>query len=978
MNSSNSQETLPAPGAETLRTATPSSAIARGQQLARYVVIEEIGRGSMGVVYAAYDPKLDRKVALKALLGGDAARLLREAQALARLSHPNVVAVHDVGVDEGRVFLAMEFVDGSTVDQWLQQQTRDWQSIVDVFIAAARGLAAAHAARIVHRDFKPANAMMTASGVVKVTDFGLARDAGDPTRGTEDSEGELPGQLDIQLTASGAMVGTPLFMSPEQHGGERATEASDQFSLCCALYQAVYRQRPVEAEDLNALRASVILGELRPPPPTPGVPAVLGRVVMRGLSVQPADRFPSMNALIAELTRLRARRQRRFVTAGALVLGGALSAAVVLRASAPTPCDGVDRIPAWTAASRAQIAQAFAAVDSQYATAAGEHVLPALDDYVERWGTLRREACHTAHATTVRIEPPVELRIACLERRRDAVSVAVEVMMNADEQVAADASHLVERLPALELCADPDVALLDAQPASPQTRTAVARLRVRMRRAEAMRFAGDSRRSLATLTTLLDEALDLGYDPLIAEIRLSRAAAMENVGQLPESGAEAEAAYIAASISGARLLATKAISMLIVLHAEGLSDPGRGKTWVRLGEGWVPQLSDHPWYSAQVVGSLAIYASRHRDYDKALDYAHRAIATAEQTGSFELITRSKTNLAVVLNRAGRLQESIDTFEEVRREQSERLGEDHPEVANTLVRLTAVYEGIGRYDEGLRAGEWAVEIREHHRYDPLHLGHALQNVANSYYSQNRQQEAYAAAVRSMDEFDRVIEGDHRFVAIGLNNLGNYADILGRGQEAIDYYERAIAMRRRLGEDPGDLIAPLTNLATTYGSHGNKERGLQVLQDAWALAQSELPAGHPTRAFVEAVLGEALRSMGRYDEAYLHLTTALPLLEAKLDARAEIIVSTLQSLAKTQRERGEPLLAIATFQRALDGDDLTPAERGRGLFYLSKAQWDAGRHSQARASATEAAAALEEAGKADDMAQVQQWLREHADR
>ena len=236
-----------------------------GARIGRYVVIESVGSGAMGVVYGAYDPELDRKIALKLLKPGQGAkekaraRLLREAQAMARLAHPNVVAVHDVGVFEDQVFLAMEFLGGGTIKSWLGDKPRSWREILAVFIAAGRGLVAAHAAGIVHRDYKPDNVLLDKEGRPRVVDFGIARQAEqvegavDDDGDGEDARGDLvktlregggaPAAL-LTLTKTGAVVGTPAYMAPEQFMGERGDDRSDQFSFCVALYEALYGERP--------------------------------------------------------------------------------------------------------------------------------------------------------------------------------------------------------------------------------------------------------------------------------------------------------------------------------------------------------------------------------------------------------------------------------------------------------------------------------------------------------------------------------------------------------------------------------------------------------------------------------------------------------------------------------------------------------------------------------------------------------------
>ena len=293
----------------------------------------------MGVVYGAYDPELDRKVALKLIKPGQGgakdtarARLLREAKAIARLQHPNVVAVHDVGVFEDQVFLAMEFVAGGTIKSWLAEKTRSWREILDVFIAAGRGLAAAHAAGLVHRDFKPDNVLLDKEGRPRVVDFGIARQAG----GGDELEGETADVAEdaaatlqdtsgrhalATLTKTGTWVGTPAYMAPEQFLGERGDEKSDQFSFCVALYEALYGERPFAGDDMLSISVNVTTEQLRPLPKDRGVPNWVRRVILRGLKVDGAGRWDSMAALIRALENDPAvNLRRRLVTGGSAVL----------------------------------------------------------------------------------------------------------------------------------------------------------------------------------------------------------------------------------------------------------------------------------------------------------------------------------------------------------------------------------------------------------------------------------------------------------------------------------------------------------------------------------------------------------------------------------------------------------------------------------------------------------------------------------
>ncbi|HEY7372549.1 MAG TPA: protein kinase, partial [Polyangia bacterium] len=222
-------------------------AVPPGSHIDRYQILGAIGRGGMGEVYAAYHPDLDRRIALKVVrgAGGESAqrrvRLLREARAIARLSHPNVITVHDAGTVGDRVYIAMEFVEGDTVDVWRRTEPRGWREVLDVFVAAGRGLAAAHAAGVVHRDFKPQNVMVGRDGLVRVMDFGLARLAEEPADaapGADDALEERP-VTTTTVTKTGAVIGTLAYMAPEQFHRERIDARADQFSFCVALHEAI-------------------------------------------------------------------------------------------------------------------------------------------------------------------------------------------------------------------------------------------------------------------------------------------------------------------------------------------------------------------------------------------------------------------------------------------------------------------------------------------------------------------------------------------------------------------------------------------------------------------------------------------------------------------------------------------------------------------------------------------------------------------
>ncbi|MFP2909932.1 serine/threonine-protein kinase, partial [Pyxidicoccus sp. 3LFB2] len=337
-------------------------------RVGRYVLLSRLGRGGMGEVFEAFDPELRRTVAIKVLherqLPGEsrdtrALRLMREAQAMARLSHPHVLTVHDVGTHEGRVFLAMAKVDGGNMRQWLKKARRPLRQVLPICVAMGRGLAAAHAAGLVHRDFKPDNVLLGTEGGVFVTDFGIARDSDASEDATLPVPEALPSGEEAPLTATGAMVGTPAYMAPEQYAGRPADARSDQFSYCVSVYEALTGQRPFEEGTLRRMAVTLLdtarakdgaLVAERPelaPPPHPHVPGWVYRLLVRGLSVSPEARFASMDALLEALGSDPSTARRKWLGRGAAVLGGvALAAGVAVTVEKPQakPCTGAPQV----------------------------------------------------------------------------------------------------------------------------------------------------------------------------------------------------------------------------------------------------------------------------------------------------------------------------------------------------------------------------------------------------------------------------------------------------------------------------------------------------------------------------------------------------------------------------------------------------------------------------------------------------------
>ncbi|MFP2932474.1 serine/threonine-protein kinase [Pyxidicoccus sp. 3LG] len=467
-------------------------------QVGRYFLLKRLGEGGMGVVYAAYDPDLDRKVALK-LLHADRrtdteearARLLREAQAMARVSHPNVIPVFDVDVWGDRVFLAMELVDGGTLSSWVKEGQRSWREVLEAFLSAGRGLQAAHEAGLVHRDFKPANVLVSRAGRVFVTDFGLARPVGALPREALAPEGEssfLPAErrmLETPLTEAGNIIGTPSYMSPEQFRGDDLDPRSDQFSFCVALYWALYRQRPFEPSKMEAYASSLkarpqagteateplqVTAPLereapRPSPPPvliqepprdAKVPAWVRQAVLRGLSLDPAGRFASMTELLGALSQEhRVSRRRRWLTAaGTVSVGVALVGGVLYQQSRVCAAAGARMDEVWSSQERQRVEAAFLATGKPFAQELAGKVTRVLDGYADAWKRQSTEACEATHVHGVQTEELLTRRTVCLARRSKDLRATVALLSSADAALVEKSLDAVHALPALHECED--------------------------------------------------------------------------------------------------------------------------------------------------------------------------------------------------------------------------------------------------------------------------------------------------------------------------------------------------------------------------------------------------------------------------------------------------------------------------------------------------------------------------------------------
>lgn len=779
-------------------SAAPPAGLGRGAFLGRYLVLDLVGRGGMGEVYVAYDPELNRKVALKVLRHdrparpGDPlrARLLREARAAARLVHPNLVTLYDVGAVGERVFLTMELVDGVDLSAWRRAGPRSWRDVLRVFRDAGRGLAAAHRAGLVHRDFKPGNVMVARDGRVVVLDFGLARDAGPqppPAAGPGAEDGSGP-------PAETGGRGTPAYMAPEQFRDAAVGPPADQFSFCAALYEALYGEPPYPGDTREGRRQSVERGAVREAPAGARVPGWVRRAVLRGLSPDPAARFATMDDLLAALARDPALRRRRWATAAALAgvaVAGVAAWGRVERRQALL-CTGAERKLAglWDDARRGEVRAGLARAGGSHARQTWGHVEPLLDGYARQWVAAHTEACEATHRRGEQSAQMLDLRMACLEGRRREIRAVTDLMARADAPVARNAVALAAGLSGLAACADPRALLAVAPPPDdPATLARLDEVRSWLAEGKALETSGKYGEAFALSERAVHAADALGYRPLAAEARLALAPTHARLGRAEAMRETLLDAAAVAQASGHDAALARAFNYLILVsHLTG--DPGAAHVWARLAGSTLERLGGHDEIAAEREGFLGMVANQEQRPLVAVEHFRRHLALMARAGSKRPLHPVYQNIGVSLIKAGRYREAEAQFERGLRELERTFGRDHPDVAGALFNLGRLHQEQG------------------------HTAAAI-----GYFR------------RSLDLYERW-RWPGREPAFPLTGLGQTLIDAGRAAEALPPLERAVRLREGGAEDPAGLALSRFHLARALwlAAGGDRSRARRLARAA----------------------------------------------------------------------------------------------------------------------------------------------------
>ena len=548
-------------------------------KIGRFVLLDRIGSGGMGTVYAAHDAELDRKVAVK-LLHNDShvethRRIVREAQAMAKLSHPNVAQVYEVGEHGGRTFLAMELVEGVALRDWQSAAQRSWRAVLSVYIEAGRGLRAAHEEGLVHRDFKPDNVIVAADGRPRVLDFGLARSEAEVTVSAEGLSSSEASALTTPLTRTGAVMGTPAYMAPEQFLGEIADARSDQFSFCVSLWEALHGERPFEGNTPATLRKRVLGGGVRSPPKGSNVPGWIRAVLMRGLARDADARFGSMTELLHALDRDPTRRRRRALGLAGV---GLLAATVVggqrwQRARTVAACEqeGASIAEVWNAEAETAVRSGLEGTGLSFASVTADKAIPWLANAAQTWQDTRTDACIRSRIDETLPSADARRVQWCLEDHRQELEIVIERLSEPNEQLVERAVTTAAKLAPASRCVDPKIMPNLPEPPADEGRDAVRALSAEVARLAAQRGGTESEAEAAA-----GEAETLGWLPL--QIRAGLAVAQR------EKPIEAEARLLTAYSAAAKaehwdLAADVALELARVVGVN-LGKPELGQVWV--------------------------------------------------------------------------------------------------------------------------------------------------------------------------------------------------------------------------------------------------------------------------------------------------------------------------------------------------------------------------------------------------------------
>ncbi len=864
-------------------------------RIGRFFVLRRIGAGGMGRVFLGYDEELGRKLAIK-LLHGDAdrevrARLLREAQALARLSHPHVVTIYEVGEEADGIYLAMEYVEGETLRRWVQEEPRSSSSILAQYLQAGHGLAAAHRTGILHRDFKPDNAIVGRDGRVRVLDFGLARSERALAQSEDACEARTThdmGDLNVQMTVVGRVVGTPAYMSPEQLDGGLCDARSDIFAYSVALWEALYGIRPFRGESIEELSRKIRRGALQEGGER-DVPRWLRTALMKGFAGDPEARWQTMDGFLQALTHGSRRllwRQLLGALLGLIILAVAIVAITNgyltwQKSQAIAACQkeasAVDAV--WNDTARAKIRTSLG--ESESTGDAVDSLVGILDDYALHWRDAAQDVCERGLDDEEWLRLQVKAS-SCLDERLWSLETLISILSRDDLAPLQAGRRIVKGMPSIDDCVSQEkIEERPSLPDDPHIRAENRAVREEVTEAYMLLLLGRVQDALEIAEPLIERADVIEWAPLRASTRLLN-------GRLYKYSANAEASrllqegYFVAFDAGYDRLAASLATELIIVAGVGNMDPSEGRLWARLARGLLGRQPERQGLRlAMIEDRVGQLEAATKAFDEAEAAYLRGLAlTVEALGEehFE-VGQILLNLGNICFEQGDLDKAASFWQRALEIHERTVGPEHPATALIYANLGALYSERKEYEEALRLTLRALKIHEQSgsprgQQDVI----CLANIGEYYGSLDRLADAHSAYSRSLSIAEKIFESDHQMMIAPLHGRANTYARQGDLEAAAADLRRARAVEVVLDDQDGVAATDL-RLASIFVAR-DVERAEGII-DAALVRLQEVYGARSDRAL------DALVTVAEENLVNERLVAAIILLERALSLSASVV-------------------------------------------------------------------------------------------
>lgn len=893
--------------------ATPPMPLpAIGETVGRYKILERIGMGGFGVVFRAHDEQLARDVALKlwrvdALSSGGEDSiddLVEEARALAKLSHPNIMAVYDAGRDGERVFLAGELIEGASLyaRACTTERRASFEDLATWMAQCAEGLAAAHDVGLVHRDVKPDNILIGDDGRARLVDFGLSTSA-------------LANADASQLV--GPLAGTPAYMSPEELRGEPASEYSDQYSLCASFYEASHARRLTLAEDFASLTKAA--KESQSPVFDKKLPKRLRKVLQRGLQSGPSMRWPNMLALAEALQPRRASRLAPFAFGGAVAVAASAAALWSSNGSsgdeAKRDCElqAAPMNEVWSAGRASELRASFEKLGSTYASEAFEKVDTRLSRYADDWRTMAVNTCKATYHEHRNSEVMFDRQILCLHRRLGEVSALVGFLEKADQALLKLAPRAMSTLRQLSHCSDREAfSNLPPLPTDPAKRSAIRELEALLAKTEGTRMAGKYDEATTLALEAVATSKTVGYEPLAAEAAFEAGYIWSYLGDVEKSRSYLEQAHHKAlAVRDFQTSARAAVELVYVFGMLAKNYP-KAEEWVKHAQSAVAAASNDKNLLANLESNRGDMALKQGDVEKAVLHNEAALALRRELyGSGDRsVAQSLNNLGLAKQMQGDFAAAASHYKKAHEIFVKVLGRHHPYVGQTAGNLGSLHMELGATKEAKRRFEEALEIAlDAHPAESLAVLLTRFNLATSMSELGEVEEARTLLLRLATQLDEMFPEELHAKAMVANSLGVVASELRRHGEAERYFRKASELHVAQNGDlhPEALLAEL-NRAQAVAHQDRSSEAVSILDTVLLGYEKALGRDHPMVAITLITRAELYVLSKRAKQTLTDL------------ARAEKILDTHESdpmrVAQLAFVRGQAHAALGDKAAATD--------------------------------------------------------------